>query len=121
VLIDPPFEQPDEFAKLAQGLRTGHARFPTGVLAAWYPIKHRAPVRGFHTVMRESGIRNIVAAELRLREPLDPGLLNGCGLLVVNPPHPFVLEAPAILAGLQERLAGGRSDAGADLTTLVNE
>ena len=48
VLIDPPFEDPQEFAHLAAGLATAHARFRTGVFAAWYPIKHRAPVRAFH-------------------------------------------------------------------------
>jgi 23S rRNA (adenine2030-N6)-methyltransferase len=121
VLIDPPFEQPEEFATLAQGLCTGYARFPTGVFAAWYPIKHLAPVRGFHTALRQSGIRNIVALELRLREPLDPAVLNGCGLLILNPPHRLADEAPALLGALQERLAGGRSDAGIRVTQIVDE
>jgi len=121
VLIDPSFEQPDEFATLAEGLRTGYARFPAGVFAAWYPIKHRAPVRGFHTAMRDSGIRNIAAAELLLREPLDPALLNGCGVLMINPPHHFTLEVPAILEGLQDRLAAGRSDAGVKVTRIIDE
>ena len=97
MLIDPPYEAPDEFDRLAAGLRTAHARFATGVFAAWYPIKHRAPVRGFHAAMRETGMRDIVAAELLLREPLDPTRLNGCGLLVINPPFAFEPEAPPIL------------------------
>ena len=33
-------------------------------------------------------MRDVVAAELWLREPLDPARLNGCGLVVVNPPYP---------------------------------
>ena len=53
IVIDPPFENPQEFAELVTGLVKGHARFPTGVIAAWYPIKHRAPVRGFFTQLRE--------------------------------------------------------------------
>src|SRR5215218_4086796 len=77
VLVDPPYEAPDEFARVAAGLRRGHARFPTGVFAAWYPVKHRAPVRAFHAAIRATGIRDIVSAELLLREPLDPGSLNG--------------------------------------------
>ena len=121
VLIDPPFEAPDEFARLAAGLRAGHARFRTGVFVAWYPIKHRAPVRAFHAALRESGIRDIVAAELLLREPLDPGRLNGCGLLVVNPPYHFVDAAPPILAALLDRLGERESGEGTALPRLADE
>lgn len=104
VLIDPPFEAENEFGQLVEGLAIGHARFRDGVFAAWYPIKHLAPVRGFFTMLQATGIPDIVAAELYLREPLDPGRLNGCGLLLVNPPHGFDQAAPPILGALLERL-----------------
>lgn len=104
VLIDPPFEDPQEFSRLAQGLASAQARFRSGVLAAWYPIKHRGPVRGFHTVLQQTGIPDIVVAELLLQEPVDPARLNGCGLVVVNPPFRFELAAPGILTALLERL-----------------
>ena len=48
--------------------------------------------------------RDVVAAELWLREPLDPARLNGCGLLVVNPPYRFEEEAQPVLAALLDRL-----------------
>lgn len=111
VLVDPPFEAADEMARLLEGLATAHARFRSGVFAAWYPVKHRAPVRGLHTALAESGIRDIVVAELLLRQPTDPARLNGCGLIVINPPFRFDRDAPAILAALLERL-GDRGDAG---------
>jgi 23S rRNA (adenine2030-N6)-methyltransferase len=69
VLIDPPFEDPHEFAQLARGLATGWQRFRTGVFTAWYPIKQRAPVRQFLTDLLQSGMRDIVAADLCLSEP----------------------------------------------------
>ena len=121
VLIDPPFEAPDEFDKLAAGLRLGHARFSGGVFAAWYPIKHRAPVRAFHTAMRESGIRDIVTAELFLREPLDAARLNGSGLLVINPPFRFEAEAAPILAALLERLGTREPGEGFAVERLADE
>ncbi|MEN0074347.1 MAG: 23S rRNA (adenine(2030)-N(6))-methyltransferase RlmJ, partial [Paracraurococcus sp.] len=37
----------------------------------------------------------------------DPQRLNGCGLLVANPPWRFEAEAGAILAALLERLGEG--------------
>jgi len=121
VLIDPPYEDPDEFARIARGLRVAHGRFRTGVFVAWYPVKHRAPVRAFHIAMRESGLRDIVAAELWLREPLDPTRLNGCGLLVVNPPYRFEAEVKPILDALLARLGDGAPGAGVSVERLADE
>jgi 23S rRNA (adenine2030-N6)-methyltransferase len=121
VLIDPPFEDPQEFAILARGLATGWHRFRTGVFAAWYPIKQRAPVRQFLTDLRQTGIRDIVTAELCLREPVDPARLNGCGMLVVNPPYRFEQEVPAILTALLARLGDREAGEAAAVTRIVDE
>jgi 23S rRNA (adenine2030-N6)-methyltransferase len=121
VLIDPPYEAEDEYERLVAGLRAGHARFPTGVFAAWYPIKHRAPVRAFHTALRNAGLRDIVAAAFLLREPLDAARLNGCGLVVINPPWRFEAEAPAILGALLVRLGAHEGGAGVLVERLADE
>lgn len=121
VLVDPPYEAEDEFARLAAGLSRGHARFPSGVFAAWYPIKHRAPVRRFQTAIRESGLRDVVAAEMWLREPLDPTRLNGCGLLVVNPPFGFVTAAEERLTALLARLGAGEPGQGLAVERIIDE
>jgi 23S rRNA (adenine2030-N6)-methyltransferase len=121
VLIDPPYEAPGEFDRVAAGLRAAQAKFPTGVYAAWYPIKHRAPVRAFHAALRESGLRDIVAAELLLREPLDPARLNGSGLVVVNPPWRFEAEAEPILAALLDRLGEREPGEGTALMRIADE
>jgi 23S rRNA (adenine2030-N6)-methyltransferase len=39
VLIDPPFESRDEFARLANGFSAAHAKWPTGIFLLWYPGK----------------------------------------------------------------------------------
>jgi 23S rRNA (adenine2030-N6)-methyltransferase len=121
VLIDPPYEQTDEFANLTQALREGYEKFRGGVFAAWYPIKHRGPVRAFHTAVAEAGIRDVVAAELLLREPLDPNRLNGSGLLIVNPPWPFMTTAPALLQALADILGDGEEGVGFRLTRVAPE
>ncbi len=121
VLIDPPYEAVDEFERLAAGLALAHRRMQGAVLAAWYPIKHRAPVRAFHTALRESGVRDIVAAELFLRAPLDPARLNGSGLLVVNPPFGFEAAAQPMLAALLDRLGEGEEGQGWDVLRIVDE
>jgi 23S rRNA (adenine2030-N6)-methyltransferase len=121
VLIDPPYEAPGEFERLADGIRTASARFRTGVIAAWYPIKHRAPVRAFKAAIRDSAVRDVIAIELWLREPVNPARLNGCGLLVVNPPFGLVTEAPAILDALRQRLGGGEAGEGGAVERIVDE
>jgi 23S rRNA (adenine2030-N6)-methyltransferase len=121
VLIDPPYEDEQEFDRIVAGVRAGVARFPAGVFAAWYPIKHRAPVRAFHAELRASGVRDIVAAEFLLRAPLDPARLNGCGLVVIHPPWRFEAEAPDILQALLGRLGTGEPGAGSLVERLADE
>lgn len=121
VLIDPPYEQDGEFETLLVALRTAHARFSTGVFLAWYPIKHRAPVRAFYDALRLSGMRDCVAAELLLREPLDAARLNGCGLVVINPPWHFEAHAGAILDALLTRLGNSEAGSGARVLRLADE
>ncbi|MGH7121310.1 MAG: 23S rRNA (adenine(2030)-N(6))-methyltransferase RlmJ [Acetobacteraceae bacterium] len=115
LLIDPPYERPGEFERVAAGLGIAHARFPGGVLAAWYPIKHRAPVRAFHEVLAANRLPEVLAAELYLREPTDPTRLNGAGMVIVRPPYEFGPAARAILDALAERLGHGELGGGAAL------
>lgn len=121
VLIDPPFEQPGEFDTLAAAIAAAHKKFRNGILAAWYPIKHRAPVRAFHQALKDAAIPDIVAAELFLREPTDPQRLNGSGLLVVNPPWGFEDAARAILAALLDRLGDAEAGQGCAFLRIAQE
>jgi 23S rRNA (adenine2030-N6)-methyltransferase len=111
ILIDPPFERADEFAALEKHLCEAFEKFRTGVFTVWYPIKHRAPVREFFERLKSSNLRDVVATEFLRRPPTDPTRLNGCGLLVVNPPYGFVPVAETMLQAIQDVLGepGGSS------------
>jgi len=63
----------------------------------------------------------MVAAELLLRAPLDPARLNGCGMLVINPPHRFEQEVTDILASLLDRLGTREAGEGVDLVRVSAE
>ena len=121
VLIDPPYEAAGELERVLTGLQEGAARFNHGIYAAWYPIKHRSPVTTFHEAVRLSGLRDVVAAELWLRAPVDPTRLNGCGLLVRNPPYGFEDAAGLILSALLERLGQGEPGAGSQILRIAGE
>jgi 23S rRNA (adenine2030-N6)-methyltransferase len=105
VLIDPPFEEADEFSRLANGLRQAHRRWATGIYALWYPIKARRPVDVFLDDLANSGIRRIALLELMIRAAEDPERLNGCGLVIVNPPWRLLDQLPSVLRFLAPVLA----------------
>jgi 23S rRNA (adenine2030-N6)-methyltransferase len=40
ILVDPPFEIPGEFERLANAVSAAHRRFASGVVIVWLPIKN---------------------------------------------------------------------------------
>jgi 23S rRNA (adenine2030-N6)-methyltransferase len=66
-------------------------------------------------------MRDVVTAELCLREPTDPTRLNGCGMLVVNPPYRFEREVSALLTALLNRLGRGENGRTATVRRIVDE
>lgn len=106
VLIDPPYERPDEFAAMLAGFKVAHARWPTGVYALWYPIKTPAAVGKLHAALMNSQIRRILCAELYARDRPDDDGLAGSGMIVVNPPYQSDQALRGVLPVLARRLAG---------------
>ena len=104
VLIDPPFEEPNELGRMASALQKAHAKWPTGIYALWYPIKDVRETDGFLAGLGKCGIPSIIAAELWIRRPNDPGLLNGSGLAVVNPPWTLEKDLNVLLPALASAL-----------------
>ncbi len=121
VLIDPPYEEEEDYARLAEGLALAQKRFPAAVLAGWYPVKQRARVRTLHADVCARGLRDVLAAELWLREPIDPARLAGCGLLVANAPWGFAGAAKDMLAALLGLLGDGGADAATVVERLADE
>jgi 23S rRNA (adenine2030-N6)-methyltransferase len=117
VLMDPPFEEPGEFERLAEGLQTIQTRFAPAVVALWYPIKHRTPVHAFENALKDAGTRDVLKAELLMRPPHDPERLNGSGLMVIKPPYGFAQDAQALLTRLGTTLGAYESA----VTTLIPE
>ena len=106
VLIDPPFEQPNEFRAMFAAFRAAYRKWPTGVYVLWHPVKDFAPMKSFLESFREAGIRRVLRIELCVGGRGER--LSRAGLVVVNPPFGFEAEARAILPFLTERLAQGQ-------------
>jgi 23S rRNA (adenine2030-N6)-methyltransferase len=105
VLIDPPFEQPDEFSKLANGLEAAHRKWSTGIFMLWYPIKDDDAVNAFVRKLTRARIAKSLRLELHLATAKDenPGL-RGSGLIVVNPPWTLYDEMTMLLPRLAKVL-----------------
>ena len=100
VLIDPPFEEQGELARITKGLADGLERFATGTYIAWYPIKDIKPIEQWQRSLGELGSEKVLAVDFLLRRAQSPDLLNGCGLVVVNPPYTFCDEMAVLLPEL---------------------
>lgn len=107
VLVDPPFEERDEFDRLADGFLGAYRKWPTGLYALWYPIKNIAAVAAFRRRLRDSGVQKLLAAELWVRDRTTPDRFNGSGLVLCNPPYQLEAELRVLLPGLLPLLAEG--------------
>jgi 23S rRNA (adenine2030-N6)-methyltransferase len=112
VLIDPSFEQKDEFERLADGFAEAFAKWPTGGYLLWYPVKSRRATDSLAKhVAAVAGAASAPGKCLRLEFSVAPQLpgsqLTSAGLLVVNPPWRLAAELKAILPELEKPLGQG--------------
>ncbi len=110
VVIDPPFERPDDYARIAATTRAVLARAPDAAMAIWLPIKDLETLDAFLRSM-EAVTDDLLVAELRLRPLTDPMKMNGCAMVMVG--ASAAVESAAVEAGdwIAARLGepGGRS------------
>lgn len=107
ILVDPPFEEAGEFDRLARVLREGTKRFATGIYLLWYPIKNLQAVEDFKLGLAGRPVGNTLAAEIFIRAPGMPDMLNGCGLIIHNPPFGLTEWLEAIAPALVDVLRQG--------------
>jgi 23S rRNA (adenine2030-N6)-methyltransferase len=112
VLIDPPYEQKDEFERLATGFREAFAKWPTGSYLLWYPAKSRRVTDELaRQVAQTVGQAKPPGKCLRVEFSVAPQTadtgLTSAGLLVVNPPWTLASELKAILPELEKPLGQG--------------
>lgn len=105
VVVDPPYEQTDERARIATTLAAAHRKWAHGVTAIWFPLKDRAAHERWKDQLRKLGIPKILSVEHWIYDEPQPGLYNGAGLFVVNPPYAFTQVLPPLLEALRVALA----------------
>jgi 23S rRNA (adenine2030-N6)-methyltransferase len=108
VLIDPPFEQPDDYARIVETLAALRARNPAAQALVWLPIKDLETLDSFLRDLEDEVAAPMIVAECRVRPLSDPMKMNGCALVSVNGPD---LAAPlAVICGwVAQALGAGGS------------
>ena len=122
VMIDPPYElERKDFPQLVELIVAAYKKWPTGVFAIWYPIKDRAMIERFEKKMFKTGIRRQLVCEVCVWPDDTPVGLNGCGLLVINPPWKFSEDADEALQWLFPHLRMNENGGHAAVRWLVGE
>ncbi|MFN5644506.1 MAG: 23S rRNA (adenine(2030)-N(6))-methyltransferase RlmJ [Sphingomonadales bacterium] len=116
VVVDPPYEQTDERARITATLAAAHRKWSHGVTVIWYPLKDRATHSRWKEQLRKLGIPKLLCVEHWLYDSDQPGIYNGAGLFIVNPPYAFTQALPPLLEALRTALApdGHRGEITAD-------
>lgn len=114
VLIDPPFETPDEFSRLAGGLEAAWRKWRTGLFLVWYPVKDASVVESFFAAVLRGKIERLLRMELQVADARPDRPLARAGLLAVNPPFRLEAEARLILPAFAECLAEDRAEVSID-------
>lgn len=106
VLIDPPFEQPDDYHRAADTAAVIARADPRAIVVIWTPLKDMETFDGFLRRLDRVGIKRMLVAEARLRPLTDPMKMNGCAVVVLNPPPEAEAAAIEVCGWVADRLGG---------------
>lgn len=104
VLIDPPYENKTEFDILLKNLTMALKRWSTGIYLIWYPVKNRPQINFFHHQLERKIKCPFIITEFNLYPDDSPYLINGSGMIIVNPPWQLDKKIKEILSWLTQEL-----------------
>ncbi|MHA6289350.1 23S rRNA (adenine(2030)-N(6))-methyltransferase RlmJ [Maricaulis sp. CAU 1757] len=114
VLVDPPFEDRDELAHMAEAVIGSFGQWPTGTYIFWRSLKNLWAADRFDNglaewLISEKGLEpeKVLRADLWVRDLASEGKLAGAGVVVVNPPFTLEGKLLELLPWLAETLAQG--------------
>lgn len=106
-LIDPSFEQKEDYQRVVNVAQKVLRRWPVGIMAIWYPIlaaeRDRSP--WLKAALHREKLSSVTSIELRVAEQAQEYGMHGSGMLLINTPWQFsalmqeVLEEAVPLLG----------------------
>jgi len=87
VLIDPPYEDKQEYQRVVTALREGLKRFANGIYAVWYPQLQRAEARQLPEMLKQLPVKSWLNVALSVQAKSADGFgMHGSGMFILNPP-----------------------------------
>jgi 23S rRNA (adenine2030-N6)-methyltransferase len=109
VLIDPPFERPDDYRRIVETVVQVRRRNRQAQLLIWLPLKDLETFDAFLRDLEDEAPAPILAAETRMRPLTDPMKMNGCALVLVGGPAAMAAPLDTVCRWTAERLGQGGS------------
>ncbi len=87
VLVDPPYEDKQDYQRVVAALRDGLKRFAGGVYAVWYPQLQRTEARQLPEQLKQLPAKSWLHVALSVMGPGEDGFgMHGSGMFILNPP-----------------------------------
>lgn len=106
ILIDPPYEDKQDYQHVTHALKEGLKRFATGVYAVWYPCLQRVESRQLPEQLKKLPAKNWLRVELHVQKPSADGFgMHGSGMFILNAPWTLPQTLREVMPYLTEHLA----------------
>ena len=98
VLIDPPYEDKQDYQRVVSALREGLKRFAGGMYAVWYPQLQRAEARQLPEQLKKLPVKSWLHVALGVQAPSEDGFgMHGSGMFIFNPPWTLHAELQQVM------------------------
>ena len=112
VLIDPPYEDKQDYQRVVTSLREGLKRFAGGIYAVWYPQLQRADARQLPEQIKQLPVKSWLHVALSVQAPGTDGFgMHGSGMFILNPPWTLHAELQQVMPYLVKVLGQDSSAA----------
>jgi len=119
VLIDPSYEDKQDYEQVYHSLKESLTRFPTGTYALWYPQLTRLDAHDLPSRLKKLPAKSWLHVALRVSTPAKDGFgMHGSGMFVLNPPWTLYATLQEVMPYLVGTLG---LDAGAGFTLEQQE
>lgn len=87
ILVDPPYEDKDDYRRVKETLSDALTRFATGTYAVWYPLLQRMESRQLPDKLKRLPANSWLNVTLSISMPSPDGFgLHSSGMFILNPP-----------------------------------
>ncbi len=105
VLIDPPYEEKQDYQRVVTALQEGLKRFATGTYAVWYPQLQRSESGQLPENLKQLEVKSWLHVALNVHTPDEDGFgMHGSGMFVINPPWKLYATLQEVMPVLAARL-----------------